>query len=200
MGARLDIINNMLSMAGEFTADADTDSHPDVVTCGRILDKVRKQILGKGWWFNTITMTLGVNASDQIEVPQSAMALDATDPARNVSIRGAVLYDHDNNSLTFTDGVECEVIQDLDEDDIPPIALSYIEWCAVVRFLAVQQVTGEPVADAKTAKADALVDLNAERYRKQDTNFNNTPMGRRMKTFQRRGVGSYNLARKTTDE
>lgn len=188
MSAQLDLINAMLRTVGEFAVDSELDSHPDVSTCKAIIEDQRKSLLGKGYWFNNPTVDLFPTVNNEIFIPDTTLTVDATDTTRNVSMRGDRLYDNDNDTFTFTDKINCEFVLDIPElDDIPYVALMVIKWRSVLEFAGIQQVTGEPIKNAQGFLVDAENNLTAERYRKADTNWNNTPLVQQMFAFRVKG-------------
>lgn len=185
MSTRLSIINAMLRITGEFAVDSTLDNHPDVVTASALLDDERKDFLGEGFWFNTHTLDLFPDVNGFIYVPDGTLALDATDINVDVSIRGNRLFDNNNNTFVFTGKVEVEIIKDMVEDEIPPLAVSVIRYNSVLTFAADNQITGEPIRNAENKLAQALLRFNSEKYRKADVNFSNNKLNQRMQAFKR---------------
>ena len=187
MSNRLDIINAMLRITGEFSVDSELENHPDVVTCKAILDSRRREELGAGLWFNIVTMTLFRSPAGEILYSaDNVLALDATNVYTNVSLRNGKLYDNDNNTFIFAEDIEVEMIIDMSEEEIPPLALAYIKWLSVLEYAGIQQITGEPIKAAQTSLQRAEKLYSAEKFRKADVSFNDNPLAQRMFAFRRK--------------
>lgn len=121
-----DAINEILLSLNEAPLDIDDDvADIQIATIiDKQLDITKKKILSKGWHFNTITMSLMPNVSGYIVIPESFISVDGTDT--DVIVRDWKLYDKENNTFVFTDAVECEIVQDIDFDDIPYHFSNYI--------------------------------------------------------------------------
>lgn len=184
MNPRLRIINAMLRIIGESAVDSLDTAHPDVVSAAEVLDSNKEEILGQGWWFNKFTVTLTRDINGIIHVPANTMSLDSTNPSHNYTIRDGKLFDMGNQTYIFTENQEVEIIFDLPEEEIPPVALSNVKHTAVVEFAAVNQVTGNAVNVAMEKQAKSEERLNALRFRNADVNYSDNMMNRNMQRFR----------------
>lgn len=121
-------INEILLNVNELPLD-DTDNVEDI-SIAAIADKfltiARKQVLGYGWYFNTLEMTLYPNTSNYIVIPTSYLSVDGTSDSDPYTVRDYKLFNKSTNSFIFETGVTCYVVDDVAFDDIPYSIANYI--------------------------------------------------------------------------
>lgn len=110
MTTELQAINIMLSVVGESpVSDHEGDVIPEVSTAKAILSEVLREVLERGWGFNTdYCYTLVRNEANKIPVPETALQIqfDRTDLSVDPVVRGEFLYDRKTQGFTFEDNVE----------------------------------------------------------------------------------------------
>lgn len=107
-----------------------------------LIEDVKEEVLSKGWNVNTDDeWPLYKDNNNYIVVPSGVLKLDATDG--NYIVKDGKLYDKDNRTYKFNDvdSINCEIVWDLDFDDLPKNFQKYIALKAA--RLAVQTLNGE---------------------------------------------------------
>lgn len=124
---QLEAINLILSTIGASPISSlDDGSSVDASQAQLILDSVSRQIQQRGWWFNVEEdYPLSVDlTSKNITVPMNTLKVISTDA--NVVLRGRRLYDLDNHTYQFTDGLNVELTVLLPFDELPEAARNLI--------------------------------------------------------------------------
>lgn len=124
---KLDAVNICLSSMGEPTVNSLNGVAVDAQMASNIISETATSVQSIGWHWNRQIITLTpVAAKKTIELPDSYLRVDAVDKSINVVRRGNRLFDITNNSFTFDNPVECDVIVDLDFKDLPYAAKQYV--------------------------------------------------------------------------
>ena len=135
----LDAVNGCLSGIGEFPVDNLYSSHQDASMALNVINRVRVQMLGRGWWFNReenwkipLDPTTG-----EITAPLKAMSvLDfKAKPYLQLTLRGGKVYNVDEHTFDLTsistNGiVTLGFVIDVEFDDLPPTAQNAIALVA----------------------------------------------------------------------
>jgi len=103
---KLDAVNIVLTRNGRAPVSAlDTSAASEAAHAEQLIDEVELRIQAEGWPYNTRS-DVELEAADdgQIDLPTGCITIDAygQDAWRHVSQNGGHLYDHDNNTSTFT--------------------------------------------------------------------------------------------------
>ena len=138
MVTRLEIINHMLFTIGEQVQNTLETMHPSVTQAQAILTSVDKDFQGRGWWFNKeYEITLALNELGQIIVPESAMSVEvvacSAAPLANrnqYAVRGNKIYDAVNHTFTIAGPLVCNIVIQLDIEDLPHSAGTYVKHMA----------------------------------------------------------------------
>ncbi len=157
--SELDAVNMMLESI--FEAPINSIDVPGVSDAGiakRTLADTRREVLARGWHFNSEKgVTLSVDSvTGKVPVPNSALRLDGADEeTRDVTQRGGFLYDKTNHTLLFDTPVKADVIYHMEWSDIPEHAKFYIAVRSARKFQ--DSVLGEGQGRYKAAdEASAL--------------------------------------------
>lgn len=124
----LDAINDMLATIGEAPVNTlDNSENVDVALALRVLDKVNKQVQSQGWSFNTNTSaTLSPDVkTNKIKWQDDILYIVGTDGTKYVQ-KGDYVYDFDNQTATFDNPIDVELIRLVDFDYMPVPARDYI--------------------------------------------------------------------------
>ena len=119
----LDAVNTSLRYLGEMpvpsTVDIDSlDELHEAKIVRNTLLQVSKEYQAKGWWFNRENWTFVPDSvTGRIGIPATVLALRGVNG--NVIARGNTLYSLANQTYTFTEGVECVVIWDINFEELP---------------------------------------------------------------------------------
>ena len=128
----IDAINQMLVSIGQAPVNSITSTGIlDVETAKLSLDTVLREVLTRGWSFNTdFDYPITPDGSDNILIPSNAMWVDPVNTSKDYVQRWessvAKLYDRDARSFTITQEVDCNIIWAYEFTEIPQAARYYI--------------------------------------------------------------------------
>lgn len=135
----LEAVNEMLMSIGQAPVNSLAVSGiKDVAIARARLDTALRQILSRGWAFNTDTgYTFNPDVDGHIVPP--ATALKVKSESANVVLRrhptkGLALYDADGQTFEFSEPLSCTVVWLFQFEDIPQTARHYIATVAARRF------------------------------------------------------------------
>lgn len=111
-------------------ATEESSRHPMAVRLRSSIERNCRLVLGRGFWFNTVELTLVPELDGRIQVPTNALETTPLD-APLVEARGGYLYDLANTTPLFTEAVQARVVQDLAFDDCPELFQQQIAWQSV---------------------------------------------------------------------
>lgn len=122
-------INIALSVVGEqlIENDVSIEGIYEAEVADLLIETTKTEILEEGWSFNTDEnweMTPDVNG--YIVIPTIALRIDPSSTGTNAVRKDGKLYDKANQTYIFESSVECDVIWDVDFDDLPIIMKQYI--------------------------------------------------------------------------
>ena len=133
----LDAINQMLSAIGSDPVTILEDSTDiDVINARRLLKEVSRQVQRQGWDFNKTprTYTPDVN-THRIAWDDTIITLKSKD--NNVYVkRGNYLFNMTEDTYSFKEPVEVEVIYGVEFDDLPDCFKEYVTAKAAIDFQA----------------------------------------------------------------
>lgn len=167
--AALDAVNDMIGAIGEAPVNTlENSENVDVINAIRVLDRVNRQVQGKGWSFNSVeSTTLNPDVfTKKIRWQSDFLYLVGTDGTKYVQ-RGDYVYDFDNQTDIFEDAIEVEVIRLVDFEYMPVSVRDYIVARASRIFQT--QTLGDPdiaqelerqEAEAWAALQEYELDLN----------------------------------------
>lgn len=166
----LAVVNLMLGTLGEKPLNSLTDSHAMLPAALGKLDENNRAIQADGWWFNMEDLTLTPSVIDNaIYLPNDCLAVRT--PTANLVKRGNRIYNLTGGSYEFTSDLDVELIREVEFEDLPEIAATYISKKAILAFQA--------DFDADTAKARllaeeirmAFIGINTAHTRNRKANF-----------------------------
>lgn len=165
---KLEAVNLVLSSAGlapVSTIDEPTNLSAALVV--NLLDATHREILSKGWHFNTeyeVGLEVDINTGT-IPVPASVLRCEVPD-APWIVMRGLLLYDRNSHTDQFDEGVSVKIIKWLVWEDLAEEAKTLIWKMTALRFAAQHKPPGDVSLtllreDAALAMAD-LQEQDAE--------------------------------------
>ena len=163
---RLEAVNIMLSSIGEEPINALGDNNPDdAISAQEILDEGTKEVLSRGWHFNSDTdIELVPNANGQISVPDDVSRIDvvgANAGSRDIVYRAGVLYDKATNSDQFTGPIRVSLVRLYEFEDIPE---SLRRWITIKSSrLFVDRILGEDAVGRYTRQEEFSAEQQARR-------------------------------------
>jgi hypothetical protein len=131
----LEAINTMLVMVGEAPISSlQVSGLADVAFAKKIYDETLREVLDRGWDFNTEEQfELELDSNSEIPIPLTALRIDP--PAGSV-VRGTRLYDKANHTYTYGDNATVDIVWALPFTEIPQAARWYVTVKACRRFAA----------------------------------------------------------------
>lgn len=129
---KLDAVNQMLASIGQSPINTLTGTIPkDASKAVLALDTVLREVLTKGWSFNTdYEYELTPDVNDNILIPSNAMWVDPEYQSNDYVMRWdagtAKLYDRVNQTYTITQAVKCRIVWAYEFEQIPQVARHYI--------------------------------------------------------------------------
>lgn len=184
---KLVAVNTMLIGIGEAPVNTLNSGLQEAEIAGIMLDNISREVQSKGWAFNTdLRYSLATNTDNEIVVPFNCLYVDTTlirrDYDKDVILRDGKLYDRTQNTFTFTEAVEVDLVYLLDFETLPETARNYITLRAGRKFQ--ENILGSPtitqlqsrdeldalltLKDAETQSADYNVFDNYDTYRALD--------------------------------
>lgn len=126
----IDAINRMLRYIGELPVPNDIvlDELPEgheALQARTILTETLREEQEETYWFNKFTLNYLPNSSGYITIPSNVIRVQATDGS-NYLINGNDLYDVDNSTKIFLEGVELEVLLEIAFSDLPDVFRTYV--------------------------------------------------------------------------
>jgi hypothetical protein len=174
---KLDAVNMMLASIGQAPVSTLAVSGiRDVSIAALALDNVTREVLSKGWHFNTDkNYPLSPNVDGNILVPTGALEIDPSDPTVDAVVRSnggvRMLWDKDNLTWVFTTTVEVDVVWGYEFEELPTTMRNYIATRAARIFQS--QVLGSEVLFQFTEQheSEALFLLMRAEGRTKDRNW-----------------------------
>jgi len=126
----LDATNRIIRILGESKVN-EINEYDESSIAHDILIENKNKVLSKGWFFNTdIDFTIVKNIDGFIYIPTNTLKIDniklENGESVNAVIRGDRLYDRDNNTFIFTQNIICDLVINLNFDDLIIQAKEYI--------------------------------------------------------------------------
>ncbi len=121
----LEAVNNILPYLGENPVTNIDARHPTVAL---ILDNIKQQklnLLGEGWWFNELRITLYPSSEGEIYVPCNTISFYSeviTHTERNRKV-----YNTSTGSYIHTEPIKCKIVEDLEFEELPYYAALVIQ-------------------------------------------------------------------------
>jgi len=177
----LDAVNQMLMSIGLSPVNTLTvQGIKDVDTSRLVLHNTLREVLTKGWNFNTddcYPLTPDVNG--KIEVPPNALDLDPVDQCKNYVERidpaddARRLYDRQTRSFVINAQVKANVVWFFEYEAIPQAARTYIAQKAGRIFQIGRKPSQIVYQFTKEREIETLAELTRAEGRSRDTNFFN---------------------------
>lgn len=178
---KLDAVNLMLASVGQSPVNTLSGTLPKEVTKAvRALDDALREVLSKGWSFNTDTeYVLSPDGNGRIDIPNNAAFVDPT-YGENYTMRydsggtpGLRLYDNDKRSFTdFTQDVKCDVVWLFDFEQVPQHCRHYVAQKAGRKFQAGIMGSAILYQFTRDLESEAYANFRRHEKRQQDMNIN----------------------------
>jgi hypothetical protein len=136
--SELTVINSLLQAIGESPINEVDTSNPDVLAAQQVWEQFSSSEQSHGWWYNTETWDLPVNADGKVYLPSNTLSVVSEDS--DWIKRGRKLYDLETHSFDFSDEdeVEVDIVTEWEVDELPPVMFNYIlakcRWYMVATY------------------------------------------------------------------
>ena len=170
----LEAVNTVLPYLGShFMTSIENTQNPTVSLIVSSIERHRKSLISKGWWFNKVVETLPVNTDGRITLPTYCVALYSLDN-RNVEKQGSYLFDLDNNTRYFTEAVKVIMVKDTTFEELPHYAQMVVAYRACAEVYVQDYEYNNTLQIINSIVAENLRDLQQEDIRKMSYNVTNT--------------------------
>lgn len=165
----------MLSTIGESPVNSldGGNALADAAIAREILKEVSIQVQEEGWHFNIEkNMKVEPAVDGFIYVPGNCIQVDTTGYSyqRDVCVRGNRLYDRDNHTYQFTDGVYVDMFLLLDFEELPQAARHYVTIRAARVFQ--QRVVGSEALGNFTERDEMRARAALRKYEADTADYN----------------------------
>lgn len=172
--SELEVVNSVLSVAGDSPIQSLDDSYQPVFIIRRMINNVSREMQTKGYWFNTeYAVTLEPNViTNKITLPFNMLRFEPQD-TRYVA-RGLTVYDREDRTSTITEDIIADIYLMLEFEELPQTAREYIR--AKCRLQYNNEYFGETsfrqelITDLQRAKQE----LDKEHIENEDINVFNS--------------------------
>lgn len=130
----LEVVNSVLSVAGDSPVQSLTDEYQPVFIIRQIIRNISRDMQTKKYWFNTeydVTLTPNTE-TDKIILPFNLLEFEPTD-IRYVA-RGLTVFDRDSRTSTITSSITADLTIMLEFNELPQVARKYIQSAARVQY------------------------------------------------------------------
>ena len=166
----LEAVNTVLPYLGSHVVTSLEDSrNPTVNLILQAMERHRKGLITKGWWFNITNVDLPVNVDKRIQVPTYCVSIYGKPPI-NVEIQGSYLFDLDNNTRYFNSGVSITMIKDTSFEELPIYAQMVVVYKACSEVYLQDFEYNNTLQLINNIVAESLRDLEQEDIRKRRYN------------------------------
>lgn len=167
----LDLVNGVLSVAGDAPIQALNDTYQPVFIIRKMLNNASKKLQSKTYWFNTeYEVTLTPNTiNSKIILPANLLRFEPCD-VRYVA-RGLSVYDRTSRTTIITEDVIADLSVQLSFEELPEVAREHL--LALCRLQYNNEYFGETsflrelTADVKTTKQE----LDKENIENENVNM-----------------------------
>lgn len=175
-------VNKVLPFLGEnFVSSVDASYNPTVSAVKVRVLEAADQMLRKGWWFNTRTVTLLPDTDGHIQVPSTFLEFQSTERLL-LERRAGRVFDLEAGTDVFSAPVVLSIREYLDFEDLPATAQDACAWSAGVIVYSADSGVDNTVQIMQQRQAVALSLLDREQLRKMNYNTNNFGAARRLRS------------------
>lgn len=165
----LDTVNLVLPKLGERPVTSTTLKHPTLSVLLPIIEQTQRNTLRRGWWFNEFDYTAYPAESGEIDIGSTTLSFIPRVEDTAV-MRGQRLYNPDTLTYVFTEPVEGRVIQNIEFNELPDSAATYIFYSALVEAVTTDLGATQELQIWQRLAAMAWSDLLAEHLRQRKHN------------------------------
>ena len=167
---KLTVVNRCLATLGESPLNSLDDSHAFLGTALDLLDQKSLEVQSPGRWFNTETLKLTPSPLDEsLYLPGDV--LEVNTGSAHIVQRGNRLYDLDKGTFRFTSPVTVLIIRNVDFEQLPAVAATYIAELTVHRFQAEYDGDQQKTALLGQAVGQAMREFGRAEVRNRNINM-----------------------------
>jgi len=192
MTTTLDVLNHMLNVIGESPVSTVSSDHPSVLSALVELNRVKREMQTRGWWFNTeYNLKLTPNELGQIIIPSDTLYIDPVDGQSPLVRRGGKLYDPVNHTFVLNAPVYVNAVLLLPVEDLPESAAMY-----VLHKSAYDYYVNDDGDETKSNRLEKQVDrawarLQSEELKVANINAKNRPATAQLRYRMRQNTAGY---------
>lgn len=168
-------VNMLLRLIGSSPVNTSESGHPDVANASATIDRVRKKLQKRGWWFN-----IDYNVPLHPQPSSGHILLDDTIstvvlPSVNLVKRGKKVFDNYNNTYVFSAPiVALRLVRTLEWDELPESFQIFASYVAGSEFVRDEIEDLEKKRDLEKDAGIALIDVKKEDLESGRYNMFNT--------------------------
>lgn len=157
----LDAVNLIMPKLGERAVTSLTAKHPTLAVLLPIIEQTKREVLGKGWWFNQFSYNALPDNTGEIVLGSQTIRF-VPDQTGAAVVRGKRLYNPENTSYKFTGPVKGLITEDVDFDLLPDSAAHYVFYNALVEAYATDIGVSQELGTWQMKAGSAWSELLAE--------------------------------------
>lgn len=174
----LEAINNILPYFGEAPITRIDNKHPTVAMITTVMQQVRKNLLAQGWWFNSRETTLYPDSDGHIQAPVSAVSIYSRD-RMSIEIRGKLLYNVDEGTTIFKQGIKVCIHEDMQFQDLPRTAAYWVQCRTAMSTYAKDYGMQDILQQMQTREDEAYNQMLRQHLRKKRYSTMRSPVAHR---------------------
>ena len=175
----LETVQMLLRAIGSSPVNNLESTHPDVANARACIDRVRKSVQKRGWWFNQDYNTVfQADAGGVVNIPKEITKF-VSDKVQYVK-RGRKVYDaHEQTFVLNTDVCAIKTVRSLDWEDMPASIQEYAGYLACAQFVSDEIEDPNKQQKFEQLAGLAKLDVDAEDLDSARVNvFNNNRIAR----------------------
>ena len=127
----LDAINEVLPKLGEHPVTSTEAKSPTLAVVIPQINATSRNLLTRGWWFNTFDATLYPDSEQFIDVPLNTLKW-IPEPDVSCIVRGERFYNGKTRTFKFTEPVHGVITQDVPFEELPESVAQTVLYGALV--------------------------------------------------------------------
>jgi len=159
---KLEAVQMLLRAVGSSPVNSLNVAHPDVANAVSSLERLRKSVQRRGWWFNTdYNVIFQADVSGEVRIPKEVTKFIAAD-ATYVK-RGRKVYNSQTQTFNIgTEVIALKTVRSLEWEEMPASMQEYTAYLACSQF--VSDELEDPAKEQKyqTLAGIAKIDVDAE--------------------------------------
>ncbi len=132
----LEAVQMLLRAIGSSPVNNLTVAHPDVANARACIDRLRKSVQKKGWWFNTdYNVIFQVDGLGEVSIPKEITKFI---PAEATYVkRGRKVYNSQAQTFNIGGNVQAlKIVRSLEWEDLPDSMQEYAAYLACAQFIS----------------------------------------------------------------